>query len=223
MNSIGYRMAGGWKFHGSNRAAAVDADSVIAGAAGQRYGCKHSKTRCDSVCAVSLLPGALDDADRAIFGKPILGRLRLPDLKLAASIEDDDRFDSLIFELFDFVSRASFGTARVPRNVALRVQRMKRFIERHAFENVTLSDIGRCLDLSPFTCVRQFKSGTGITPLRYLSELRLERAQALLKDPDLTVGEVGRRVGIGDRHYFTRWFSKETGVAPQRFRQIVDR
>ncbi len=223
MNSIGYRMEGGWKFHGSNRAAAVDADTVIAGAAGQHYGCKHSKTDCDTVCAVSLLPGALDEADEAIFGKQLLGRLRLPDLKLAVGIDDDDRFDSLIFELFDFVSRASLGAARAQRNVAFRVQRMKRFIEQHACENIALSDIGRCLDLSPFTCIRQFKNGTGITPLRYLSELRLERAQALLKNPHLTVGEVGRRVGIGDRHYFTRWFSKETGVAPQRFRQIVDR
>jgi AraC-like DNA-binding protein len=223
MNSIGYQMQGGWKFHGAKSPALVGAETVIAGAAGQHYGCKHGTTGCDIVCAVSLLPGALDDADQAIFDKQVLGKLRLPDLTRALAIDGDERFDSLIFELFDYVSRASLGGANVPRGVAFRVQRMKRFIEQHAFEAITLSDIARCLDLSPFTCIRQFKYGTGTTPQRYLSELRLRRAQELLKNTRLTIGDVGRQVGIRDRYYFTRWFSKEAGVPPQRFRQILDR
>lgn len=223
MNSIGYQMQGGWKFHGTKTPALVDGDTVIAGSAGQQYGCKHGTSGCDTVCAVSLLPGALDEADQPIFDKQVLGKLRLPDLTHALEIDDDERFDSLIFELFDFVSRASLAAANVPRGVAFRVQRMKRFIEQHAFETITLSDIARCLNLSPFTCIRQFKHGTGTTPQRYLSELRLKRAQELLKNPRLTVGDVGQRVGIHDRYYFTRWFSKETGVPPQRFRQILDR
>jgi AraC-like DNA-binding protein len=222
MNSIGYQMKGGWTFHGKEAPALVDAGTVIAGSVGQHFGCRHSASACDSVCAVSLLPGALDETDRTIFHKQILAGRRLPDLKRSLAIDDDERFESLIFEMFDDVSRASLGETKAPRNVAFRVQRMKRFIERHACESITLSDIARCLDMSPFTCIRQFKSGTGITPLRYLSRLRLKRAQGLLKNPRLTIAEVGRQVGILDRYYFTRWFSKEAGVPPQRFRQIVD-
>jgi AraC-like DNA-binding protein len=221
MHSIGYQMMGGWTFHGKKRPMRVDRATVIAGSPGQHYGCKHAATACDIVCAISLLPGALDDADRELFDAQVLDGLALPALERSLAIEDDDRFESFIFEIFDHVSRASRrgGTGR--NRADFRVQRIKRFIERHAYEDIALGDIAACLDLSPFTCLRLFKSRTGVTPLRYLSRLRLERAQALLKDRRLTIPEVARAVGIRDRAYFTRWFSKEAGIPPHGFRQSV--
>ncbi|HTU82571.1 MAG TPA: AraC family transcriptional regulator [Candidatus Acidoferrales bacterium] len=175
------------------------------------------------MCAVSLLPGALDAADQQIFDDEVITGLRLPDLKRSLTIEDDDRFDSFVFEVFDYVSQASLRRSAPSQHAAFRMQRMKRFIERHAFEELTLTDIAACLGISPFTCIRQFKRAMGTTPLQYLSRLRLQRAQALLKNPRPTIAEVARTVGIPDRHYFSRWFSKATGVPPERFRRIASR
>jgi AraC-like DNA-binding protein len=222
MHSIGYQLTGGWMFHGKKRPTPVDRGTVIAGSPGQHYGCRHSRTACDAVCAISLLPGALDEADRSLFDAQVLSGLALPTLERALAIEDDDRFESVIFEIFDYVSRASLRDGAKPERPDFRVQRMKRFIEQHAYENITLSDIAACLDLSPFTCIRQFKRATGITPLHYLSRLRLDRAQTLLKNRRLTVAEVARGVGIRDRCYFTRWFSKAAGISPHGFRQKVN-
>lgn len=221
MHSIGYQMMGGWSFHGKKRPMSVDRGTVIAGSPGQRYGCRHARTACDAVCAISLLPGALDETDRALFDAQVVNGLALPTLERSLSIEDDDHFDSFVFEIFDYVSRASRRDAAGHTRSDFRVQRMKRFIEQHAYENITLGDIAACLELSPFTCIRQFKRATGLTPLRYLSRLRLERAQALLKTRRLTIAKVAREVGIRDRCYFTRWFSKEAGISPDAFRQNV--
>jgi AraC-like DNA-binding protein len=221
MHSIGYNMKGGWTFHGKKRPTLIDRGAVIAGSPCQHYGCNHTASDCDSVCAISLLPGALDEADQAIFSKQVLSGLQLPDPKRTLRIDDDEHFESVIFEIFDYVSRASLGDAATRRLPDFRVQRMKRFIEQHAFESISLADIAKCLDLSPFTCIRRFKSATGITPLRYLSRLRFERAQALLHNRRLTIAEVGRSVGIHDRCYFTRWFSKEAGLAPHVYRQSI--
>ena len=222
MHSIGYELTGGWTFHAKKSPELVDAGTIVVGSPGQHYGCKHRLRECDSVCAISLLPGALDE-DQPIFDKQIIGGVRLPALERLLAIEDDDQFQSLIFRVFDHASRLSLGDARRDARPSFHAQRMKRFIERHAFEDLALADIARCLNLSPFTCIRLFKNATGLTPLHYLSRLRFERAQVLLRKSKLNIAEVGRKVGIHDRHYFSRWFTKAAGLPPNSFRQIVDR
>lgn len=216
--SIGYHLKGGWRFHGKKPPLVVDPLTVIVGVPGQHYGCQHVSRDCETVCAISLLPGALDESDGMIFDRQVLTGVTLPPLNRSLSIEDDDQFESFIFDVFDYVSQASLRDTHALDRTALRGQRMKRFIERHAFEAISLGDIASCVGVSPFTCIRQFKRSVGTTPLRYLSRVRLDRAKALLKNRRFTVGDVARRVGIRDRHYFTRWFTKETGVSPQAFR-----
>jgi AraC-like DNA-binding protein len=222
MHSIGFELRGGWNLRGKRRPEVVDHETVIAGWPGVHYGCEHRGNHCESVCAISLRSDALDESDDTIFDKQVLSGLKLPPLLRCLRMVDDEQFDSFIFEMFDRVSRASLGDRSHIHRTDFRVQRMKRFIEQHAFEDIALADIARCVDLSPFTCIRQFKKTTKLTPLRYLSDLRFQRAQSLLKNPRLTIAEVGVRIGIQDRFYFSRWFSKEAGVSPQRFRQIID-
>ena len=217
-HSIGYQMMGGWRFHGKKRPVVVARGTVIAGSPGQHYGCTHPAGTCESLCAVSLLPGALDEGDAAIFDTQVLNGLRLPVLKRFLTLDDDEQFESCIFDIFDRVSRASLRDGPAIDRIGFRAQRLKRFIEWHAFEDISLADIAACIGISPFTCIRQFKSATGITPLRYLTQVRVERAQILLKNQRLTIREVAHQVGIRDRYYFTRWFTKAVGIPPQEFR-----
>jgi AraC-like DNA-binding protein len=213
-------MAGGWEFHGKKRASLIEPGYVVAGSPGDRFGCKHNVINTDSYI-FSLQPDAFDEPDKAIFDDQVIPRLQPPRLSRIIALDDDDAFDSFVFEMFDLVSGASLGGVARTERTNVRVQRMKRFIEQHAFESITLSDVASCVALSPFACLRQFKNATGSTPLRYISRLRLERAQELLRSEAISIEDVARRVGIRDRCYFTRWFSKETGIPPYRFRQIA--
>lgn len=115
MHSIGYQMTGGWTFHGKRRPVPVDRGTVIAGSPGQHYGCKHANIACDAVCAISLLPGALDEADQALFDAQVLNGVALPALERSLAIEDDARLESFVFDIFDYVSRASLRTGEVRR------------------------------------------------------------------------------------------------------------
>ena len=58
----------------------------------------------------------------------------------------------------------------------------------------------------------------GCSPKEYLLRIRLNRAKELLADSDLTVAEIGRRVGHDDPAYFSRLFARRTGMAPRDFR-----
>lgn len=67
---------------------------------------------------------------------------------------------------------------------------------------------------------RIFRRIKGIPPVRYLVDLRIERAQQLLiQRPELSIREVGASVGFQDQHYFSRVFRKRTGQTPSEFKE----
>ncbi len=53
----------------------------------------------------------------------------------------------------------------------------------------------------------------------FVIEVRLSRAQALLAETRLDVGQIAARVGYDDAAYFSRIFSRRTGVSPTTFRR----
>jgi AraC-like DNA-binding protein len=64
-----------------------------------------------------------------------------------------------------------------------------------------------------------FREVMGKSPLSYLSEARLRRAEELLSDTPLSVADVAEAVGIKNPYYFSRFFKKHTGLAPSDYRE----
>ncbi|MCH0541835.1 helix-turn-helix domain-containing protein [Streptomyces sp. MUM 203J] len=62
------------------------------------------------------------------------------------------------------------------------------------------------------------KAATGRTPGELVREARTQEAKRLLAKTDLTVRQVGERLGFGDPAYFCRFFRRETGLSPGDFR-----
>jgi AraC-like DNA-binding protein len=67
---------------------------------------------------------------------------------------------------------------------------------------------------------RCMKKHTGMTPLQYVLQLRLEEAKKLLTHTVLTIPEIAEQVGIGDTNYFVRLFSKKLGLPPGAYRRM---
>ena len=63
----------------------------------------------------------------------------------------------------------------------------------------------------------RFKDTIGVSPMRFLTSLRMERAKELLLTESLSVSEAARLVGYQDPLYFSRVFKKFTGISPGRF------
>jgi len=66
---------------------------------------------------------------------------------------------------------------------------------------------------------RIFRTSLGITPTRYLLELRIEHAKQLLRLSDLSIAEVALRSGYLDQFYFSRLFRARSGLSPLQYRQ----
>lgn len=58
-----------------------------------------------------------------------------------------------------------------------------------------------------------------MSPWQFLNHYRIMQAQRLLLETDLSVTEVGGRVGFNDPAYFVRIFHRETGRSPQQYRK----
>lgn len=214
-------LEGRWDFHSKDGRNQIASSRVLVGTPGQGFGCRHDVSTPSTAYVAYLQPGAVDEDEKPLFDKQVLPAAHLPSLKRSLAFEDPDAFDSFVFEVFRSASEVSLGTVRQEKRANVRVQRVKRFIEHHAFEDITLLDVAASVNVSPFVCIREFKRATGMTPHAYISSIRLDAAKRLLANRRLTVGDVARRVGIRDRFYFTRWFAKEAGIPPQTFRLEV--
>ncbi|WP_280235578.1 AraC family transcriptional regulator [Nocardia cyriacigeorgica] len=65
----------------------------------------------------------------------------------------------------------------------------------------------------------RFQAATGLTPGRYLTQLRIEQAQRILADKDAAIGTVARRLGYRSETAFGRAFRRHTGLTPSEWRR----
>ena len=63
-----------------------------------------------------------------------------------------------------------------------------------------------------------FKESVGVSPKRYMLEIKVAVARDLLRHTDLDISEVALKVGIEDANYFTKLIKRYTGHTPSYFR-----
>lgn len=85
--------------------------------------------------------------------------------------------------------------------------------------DVSLDSISDILNINASYFSSLFKKSFGVNFVDYLTDLRINAAKELLKDPFLTMAEVAGMVGYESPNYFTRVFKKNTGVTPTEFRR----
>ena len=80
-------------------------------------------------------------------------------------------------------------------------------------------ELAALVHLSPSRFAHVFRATTGLSPLRYLHELRMERARMLLERTSMPVREVMLLVGRPDPSHFARDFRRRFGVSPRGYRR----
>ena len=84
----------------------------------------------------------------------------------------------------------------------------------------TLDELAGMVHLSSKQLGRVFVDAYGKTPLAYLTMLRVEEMARMLRETDLTIQQVGRRVGWHSRNRATSAFQQATGLTPSRYRTM---
>jgi transcriptional regulator GlxA family with amidase domain len=99
-----------------------------------------------------------------------------------------------------------------------RIARVLTIMEQRMAERVRVTELAALVNLSSSGLAHLFRRSVGMSPLRYLRELRLRRACDLLETTSLPVREVMRLVGCTDPSHFSRNFRLRFGVTPREYR-----
>lgn len=93
------------------------------------------------------------------------------------------------------------------------------YIERNLSAELSIDMLADYLGISGSYFSLLFKQHVGETFVEYVTKQRMEMAKSLLALSDKSVTQVGQMVGYAERRYFTRVFSKYTGMLPSEYRE----
>ncbi len=86
-------------------------------------------------------------------------------------------------------------------------------------EQLTVDDLARAAMFSKFHFTRIFQRTTGVSPGRFLSALRLQRAKELLVSTPMKVADISMAVGYTSVGTFSSRFSRSVGMSPTAYRR----
>lgn len=165
---------------------------------------------------VSALTLLLDD----VTGLYRAGGSVLADTELDPSAEAAPLSDAAACERWsDPAVAALAGLAERERSANLPVPlvRALSFIASRYHECLQLSDVAEEARVSPAYLSRIFGEHLGVSFVEYLTALRVETAERLLRERSLSVKEVAHAVGFQDPNYFSKAFRKRTGLSPKAY------
>ncbi|WP_433386166.1 AraC family transcriptional regulator [Micromonospora sp. KLBMP9576] len=99
------------------------------------------------------------------------------------------------------------------------VERSINLMRENLGEQLTVDDMARAAMFSKFHYTRVFQRITGVSPGRFLSALRLERAKTLLLSTSLNVADVSVHVGYNSVGTFSSRFTRSVGLSPTEYRR----
>ncbi|QHW30805.1 response regulator [Paenibacillus rhizovicinus] len=98
------------------------------------------------------------------------------------------------------------------------IDEVKRYIDQSLHEPLNLQMIAERFFFHPSYFSRRFKERFGENFVNYLTNERIRKSEALLRDPNLKIQQVAELVGFKDAAYFSSVFRKATGMTPNQFR-----
>ncbi|WP_235856638.1 AraC family transcriptional regulator [Niallia taxi] len=96
------------------------------------------------------------------------------------------------------------------------------FIQTHYHEPITLDEIAAVSGFSRYYFIKQFQHQLNMTPMQYLTKIRIQKAVELLRSTRIPVTDIATQVGYANANYFNKVFRKAVGVSAGTFRESKD-
>lgn len=101
----------------------------------------------------------------------------------------------------------------------LRAERLRQYIDTHYFEILSSSDLAAKLGISTRHLNTIFKDQYQVTPIQYLTEVRLGLAEKMLIATDNDIASICFEVGFESLSTFYRLFKNSRNISPNRYRK----
>lgn len=112
---------------------------------------------------------------------------------------------------YEYSADDSAGYSRLAQVVA--------FVTENYSREIEVTAMAEHVYLSVSQLQREFAKNFGITPVRYLREVRIGVARHLLESSDMGLIQIASQCGFYDQSHLTRHFKSSTGLTPMKYRQ----
>ncbi|MEI7436444.1 MAG: AraC family transcriptional regulator [bacterium] len=138
------------------------------------------------------------------------------DPKLALSSVNQAEFHCLLMDaLCFFIKNAALFSSTTGDFHEQVIEHLKTYIDEHYWEKLSLEELSSVFHYSPKHLNTLFKKSEGTPLLNYVSALRMQKSQELLRSGTMLVKQVADAVGIHDPLYFSKKFRRHFGQTPQ--------
>ena len=101
------------------------------------------------------------------------------------------------------------------------IKAAKEYIDEHFSESISLSELAKIAYTDKYYLAHQFKKQYNVSPMQYLTAVRMNRAAQLLSRENLSITEIAGLVGYDNPIYFSEQFKKHIGTTPSIYRKIT--
>lgn len=120
--------------------------------------------------------------------------------------------------VLNYLGRLNNGLRLPSQNYTNDVDFMLKCLSTQLKTRILVEDIAKELSKDAAYLNRKFKSEVGITPHQYLLQQRIKRASKLLSQTDIDIATIAIETGFSDQSHLTKYFSKEVGLSPSKYR-----
>ena len=141
--------------------------------------------------------------------------------------EQPENFEAICFRLAQlmvlYLDRLHSPVRPVSSNrkSALECSRVRRYIDEHFSEPISLDFLAQYAGLNKYYLVHVFNREMGCSPINYLIERRIRESKRLLSTSSLSVRQISARLGFSSPSYFSQSFRRSTGYSPMEFRRRI--
>ncbi len=97
------------------------------------------------------------------------------------------------------------------------IKEISRYIKHNYTEEINLDNLSAEFNISKFHLQRTFKEKIGMSPSKYLLNIRINRAKSLLRSTNMSINEISENIGI-ESNYFIQLFKNSEGMTPKQYR-----
>lgn len=105
----------------------------------------------------------------------------------------------------------------------MRLNLAKQYIEENLCYPLNCSDVSTYCHISSRQLSRIFLKNCGKSLSEYIHKKKIEEAERLVAETDLTFREISENLGFGNEYYFNTFFKKHAGMSPGEYRKVTDR
>lgn len=138
----------------------------------------------------------------------------------AAEGPNEGRAEERLSESEAGLSAAQSSAGRVAVDASGVIEQINSYIHANYMHDIGLTELSDMVSMNPAYLSVLFKDRNGISFIKYLTRVRLEKARELLARGAKTA-EAAEAVGYHDAHYFSEIFKKNTGMTPSEYKESL--